>query len=66
MKKLRLYRLMSGKTQKQIAEKVGCTQALISMFESGRLIPGNKLRKALARALNKTEDEIFPKEHLNE
>ncbi|MFC2167783.1 helix-turn-helix transcriptional regulator [Acidobacteriota bacterium] len=62
MKKIRFYRLLCEKTQAELANEIKCTQPLISMFESGRLIPGKDLRQAIANSLHKKEDEIFPLE----
>ena len=62
MQNLRLYRLLSEKSQRELADEVNCTQPLISMFESGKLIPGKDLRRAIACALHMKEDDVFPKE----
>lgn len=59
MRKLKLFRLMAEKTQKQLAKETGCSQSLISLFEAGKVLPGKSLRETIAQALNKTEDEIF-------
>lgn len=60
MNKLRLFRLMAEKSQKQLAKETGCSQSLISLFETGKVIPGKSLKEAIAKALNRIEDEIFP------
>ena len=62
MKKIKLYRLMAEKTQKQLAKETGCSQSLISLFETGKVIPGKSLREVIAKTLNRTEEEIFPGE----
>ncbi len=59
MKKIRLHRLLSGKTQKTLAEEIGCTQPLISMLENEKLFPGLKLKDALSKALNLSKDELY-------
>ena len=59
MNKLKLARLISGKTQKQLAKEIGLTQPLISMFETDKVIPGESLMKTIAMALSKSEDELF-------
>jgi len=66
MRKIKFYRLNSEKTQREIAKEIGCTQALISMFETGKVIPGKKFKEAIAEALNRPEDEIFPRKDNNE
>lgn len=63
MNKLRLFRLMAEKTQKQLTKDTGCSQSLISLFETGKVIPGKSLKDAIAKALNRTEDEVFPGEN---
>jgi len=60
MKKLRLFRLISGKTQRELGKEIGCTQPLISMFETGKVIPGKSFKEAIAKALSKQEKEVFP------
>jgi len=50
---------MAEKTQKQLSKETGCSQSLISLFETDKVIPGKSLKKAIAKALNRTEDEIF-------
>lgn len=53
---------MTEMTQKRLAAEAGCSQSLISLFESGKVLPGRSLREAIAQALNKSEEEIFPEE----
>lgn len=45
-------RLKKGMTQKEIAEKVGTKQSVISRLESGRANPSIAFLKRLAQALN--------------
>ena len=59
MRKLKLFRLMAGKTQRELAQETGCSQSLISLFETDKVIPGKSLKKAIARALKGSEEEIF-------
>ena len=54
---------MAEKSQKQLAKETGCSQSLISLFETGKVFPGKSLKDAIAKALNKTEDEVFPGEN---
>ncbi len=50
---------MAEKTQKQLAKETGCFQSLISLFETGKVIPGNSLKEAIAKALNRIKDDVF-------
>ena len=45
-------RVKNGVTQKQLAEKVGTKQSVISRLESGRANPSVAFLKKLAQALN--------------
>lgn len=60
MKGLKLCRLMAEMTQKKLGRDSGASQALISLIEKGKILPGESLRKAISKALNKPENEIFP------
>ena len=66
MNGLKLCRLMAEKTQKQLGREIGASQALISLIECGRVLPGKSLREAISTVLNKPENEIFPKENDSE
>jgi len=66
MKRIKFYRLICEKTQEELSEEIGCTQALISMFERGIVIPGTKFKEAIAKALNRQQNEIFGEEEMNE
>lgn len=61
MEGLKLCRLMAGKTQKQLGREIGASQALISLIECGKVLPGKSLKIAISQALNTSEREIFPK-----
>lgn len=61
MKGLKLCRLMAEKTQKQLGREIGASQALISLIECEKVLPGKSLRIAISQALNTPESEIFPK-----
>lgn len=62
MKKIRFYRLLAEKTQKQLGRETGCSQSLISLFERGKVLPGRSLKREIAKALNRSEEEVFPEE----
>ncbi len=58
-RKLKLARVENDLTQAELAEKVGCTRQTIGHIEADRFNPSLKLCLALARALNKTLDDLF-------
>lgn len=41
LRKLKFFRLIDEKTQRQLAKEAGCSQSLISLFEKGKVIPLN-------------------------
>jgi putative transcriptional regulator len=57
--RVKLARIENDLTQAQLAEKVGVTRQTIGLIEKGRYNPSLKLCLAIARALNKTLDELF-------
>lgn len=50
-KKIKYYRLKKGLTSLELAKKVGCTKAAISLYESGEREPNNEICKNIADAL---------------
>lgn len=60
MKRLKILRVIANKTQRELAKEVGCSQSLISLFESGKVIPGKHLRESIAEALDAPKDDLFP------
>lgn len=59
MTSLYKYRKKAGLTQKQLAEKLGVTQACIGMWETGNRKPDIVDLKKLARVLGCTADELL-------
>ncbi len=57
--RVKLARIENDLTQAQLAERVGATRQTIGLIERGRYNPSLKLCLAIARALNKTLDELF-------
>lgn len=49
--KIKIIRKEKGITQKELAEKLNCTQANLSQYESGRRIPKKNTRARIAEAL---------------
>jgi len=49
--KMKAARMLNGMTQHTLAERVGCTEALISKIETGRATPERQLKERIARLL---------------
>jgi len=64
--KLKLARVEHNLTQAELAEKVGVTRQTIGLIENGRYNPTLHLCIAIAKALNKTLNDLFWKENENE
>ncbi len=56
---VRLARVENDLTQAQLAERAGVTRQTIGLIEAGRFNPSLKLCIAIAKALNKTLDDLF-------
>ena len=56
---LRSARLIAGLSQDELAELVGSTRRTISSLERGTSLPSVGLALAVARALNRTVEELF-------
>ena len=57
--KIKLARVENDFTQAQLAEKVGVTRQTIGLIEAGKFNPSLRLCLAIAKALNKTLDDLF-------
>ena len=64
--RLKEYREQAGLSQTELAWKARIAGQNISAFERGTLVPWPKARKALAEALQITENELFPEDNTNE
>lgn len=64
--KLKLARIEHDLTQADLAEKVGVTRQTIGLIENGGYNPTLNLCIAIARALDKTLNDLFWKELENE
>lgn len=51
-KKIKYYRLKKGLTSEELANKIGCTKAAISLYESDERDPGNEMLQKIADALD--------------
>ena len=57
--RVKLARVENDLTQAQLAEKAGVTRQTIGLIEAGRFNPSLKLCIAIAKALDKTLDDLF-------
>lgn len=58
-KKITVLRTMMGLNQQELADKVGTTQRVVYLWESGRANPRGTSKKAICNALEITEAELF-------
>jgi putative transcriptional regulator len=64
--KLKLARVEHSLTQAELAEKVGVTRQTIGLIENGRYNPTLYLCVAIAKALDKTLNDLFWEESEHE
>ena len=64
--KLKLARVENNLTQAELAEKVGVTRQTIGLIENGGYNPTLNLCIAIAKALDKTLNDLFWKEQEHE
>jgi len=57
--RVKLARVENDLTQAQLAERAGCTRQTIGLIESGKYNPSLQLCLTIARALNKSLDDLF-------
>ena len=60
--KLRVARTEKGFSQQELADAVGATRQTIGLIENGKYNPTLNLCLRIARALDKTLDDLFWKE----
>ena len=60
MNKLRIFRMLQGMTQAQLARLSGVYFSSLSRIETGNIQPSRKQKAALSRALKKRVSEVFP------
>ena len=56
---LKLARIENNLSQQELAEKVNATRQTIGLIEKGKYNPSLKLCIKIAKALNKTLDQLF-------
>ena len=64
--KLKLARVERSLTQAELAEKVGVTRQTIGLIENGRYNPTLRICIAIAKALDKTLNDLFWEESEHE
>ncbi|MGJ9457716.1 helix-turn-helix transcriptional regulator [Oceanobacillus sp. CF4.6] len=57
--KMKLARIEKGLTQDQLAKQVQATRQTIGLIEKGKYNPSLRLCIAIAKALDKTLDDLF-------
>lgn len=55
----KLKKLRGAKTQEEVADAVNISVSAIAMYETGKRIPRDEIKVALARYFDKTVEEIF-------
>ena len=65
-KKLKLARIQCDLSQEQLAARVGVTRQTIGLIEAGNFNPSINLCVLICKALNKTLDDIFWEENIDE
>lgn len=59
MNKIRIYRIRKSVTQKELAEKLGITQQMLSLYEKGESTPSVKMASKIAEELKEDVNDIF-------
>lgn len=57
--RFRTLRIITGKSQVEIAKEAGITQAFVSLIETKKAIPIGETRKKLAAIVGDDPDELF-------
>ena len=61
MNNIKKFRIEKNITQKELADKVGITQQMMSNYENGYSIPSIKLARKIADIFESSIDAIFLK-----
>ena len=64
--KMKLSRVEKELSQQELADKVGATRQTIGLIEKGKYNPSLSLCLKIAKALDKTLDQIFWEENTDE
>ncbi len=60
--RIKEFRERAGLSQVEVARRARMASTNLNAIENGRLAPWPKVKRALARALKTTQDELFPEE----
>ena len=60
--RIKEFRERSGLSQVEVARRAHMASTNLNAIENGRLAPWPKVKRALARALKTTQEELFPEE----
>ena len=60
--RIKELRERAGLSQVEVARRARMASTNLNAIENGRLAPWPKVKRALARALKTTQDELFPDE----
>lgn len=63
--RIKLARVERNLTQQELADAVGVTRQTISLIEKGKYNPTLKLCLAICRTLNKTLNDLFWEDEIN-
>jgi len=58
-KRLIIARTIAGLNQKEAADKIGTTQKMVWLWETGKIIPRESSRKRIANAYGVNYEELF-------
>lgn len=58
---MRMKLLEKGLSQREVAQRAGMTEGLMSLIVSGRYLPDHQQRKRIADAIQVPEKELFEK-----
>jgi len=60
--RIKEFRERAGLSQVEVARRARMASTNLNAIENGRLAPWPKVKRALARALKTTQEELFPTE----
>ena len=60
--RIKEFRERAGLSQVEVARRARMASTNLNAIENGRLAPWPKVKRALARVLKTTQDELFPDE----
>ena len=60
--RMKVARVEKGWTQQELADRVGATRQTIGLIEKGQYNPTLSLCRRIAKALNRTLDQLFGEE----